>query len=88
MSEKKKYDPQLVADTIKQIYVFLELIPKEALVDTIKFIDRDEAVGPLFDPGRFHSGKEFESHARVKKRAEKLLELKDLLEEDKDDSKD
>lgn len=76
---KKKYDPQLVGDTIKQVYLFMGMIPREALVDTIKHIDRDDAIGPLLDPTKF-MGSAFEDNARVKARAEKLLELKDLLE--------
>ena len=78
MEVKKKYDPQQVAEAIKQAYLFVTLIPREALVDTIEHIDNDDAIGPLLDPGRFMGGA-FENNARVKARAEKLLELKDLL---------
>lgn len=78
MEVKKKYDPQHVGDIIKEIFVSITLIPREALVDTIKHVDRDDAIGPLLDPTKFMGGA-FEDNARVKARAEKLLELKDLL---------
>ena len=35
MEVKKKYDPKDVGETIKQIYLFVTLLPREALVDTI-----------------------------------------------------
>ncbi len=78
MEVKKKYDPHLVGETIKQVYGFMAMIPREALVDTIEHIDTDDAIGPLLDPGRFMGGA-FENNSRVKARAKKLLELWDLL---------
>ena len=81
IKQVKNYDPKFVAESIKQIYIFVALIPKEALEDTIKHIQQDDAIGPLLDPGRFVHSNQFEKNNRVEKRAKKLLELKNLLEE-------
>lgn len=80
MEVKKKYDPHLVGETIKQVYLFMAMIPREALVDTIKHIDDDDAIGPLLNPTKF-MGSAFEDNARVKARAKKMLEFWDVLHE-------
>ena len=77
---KKTYDPNIVGEQIKQLLMFVQTIPDEALKDTIKFIDEKEAIGPLLDPTAF-MGNKFKELRNRKKRCKAVLEFKKVLKE-------